>query len=381
MDILSNFISNTGSVLMNNIIPLIIVLGIMIFFHELGHFLVAKYFNVKVLKFALGFGPRIVSRDYGETEYSIRYIPLGGFVKMLGENDFDEDADPIDEKDAERAFNAQHPLKRIAIVAAGPVFNLLLAFILFTGFFMFYGMPEPDPGDTYTSVIKAVNTGSPAETAGLEENDIFVSVDNKAIEKSDDVSKSLEGKAGTPVKITVMRNDELFTFYAVPEEKLLPNEKGVEENRTVIGIAISSMRNISYVKIGLLGSFKEALSETWRGIEMTGLVVVKLFQGDISIKTVGGPIMIGQMTGQIVQSSIDDLLPFMAIISINLGILNLFPIPILDGGVIIFLLFELALGRPLNIKSREVAMKIGLSLLLLLMVVVFYNDILRLFAN
>ncbi len=381
MDIILNFFSNAGHILINNIIPLIIVLGIMIFFHELGHFLIAKYFNVKVLKFALGFGPKIISRDYGETEYSIRYLPLGGFVKMLGENDFDEDAEPIDEKDADRAFNAQHPLKRIAIVAAGPVFNLLLALFLFTGFFMFYGMPDPQPDDTYTPVIKNVNAGSPAEKAGLKENDVFVSVDNKAVLKLTDVSTFLEGKEGVSVKLNILRDDEPLTFYAEPEEGLVPNEAGEEEKRAVLGIGISYIRNVSYVEIGLIDSFKEALSETWRGIELTGLVVVKLFQGDISIKTVGGPIMIGQMTGQIVESSIDDLLPFMAVISINLGMLNLFPIPVLDGGVILFLLFELVLGKPLNIRKREFAMKVGLSFLLLLMVVVFYNDILRLLTD
>ena len=127
MDILINFFQSTGHILLDNIIPLVIVLGIMIFFHELGHFLVAKLFNVKVLKFALGFGPKIIAKEYGETEYSIRYLPLGGFVKMLGENDFDEDAEPIKAEDADRAFNRQHPLKRIAIVAAGPIFNLILA--------------------------------------------------------------------------------------------------------------------------------------------------------------------------------------------------------------------------------------------------------------
>ena len=381
MEFLINFFQNTAHILINNIIPLIIVLGIMIFFHELGHFLLAKYFNVKVLKFALGFGPKIVAREYGETEYSIRYLPLGGFVKMLGENDFDEDNEPADEKDADRAFNVQHPLKRIAIVAAGPLFNLVLAFFLFFGFFMFYGKPNPDSEPTYIPVIKTVSEGKPAERAGLKKNDIIISVGEKNVENFTDVSSSLEGKVGTPVKITVMRNDKLFTFSTVPEEGIVPDENGKEEKRAVIGISMSYIKNVDYIKVNLFDSLKESLHETLNVIKLTGLVVVKLFQGAISIKTVGGPIMIGQLTGQIVQSSIDDLMPFMAVISINLGILNLLPIPILDGGVILFLIIELVMRKPISMNKREFAMKIGLSLLLLLMAVVFYNDIMRLLSN
>jgi regulator of sigma E protease len=381
MDILINFIQNIGHFLFIYIIPLVIVLGIMIFFHELGHFMAAKFFNVKVLKFALGFGPKIVSKEYGETEYSIRYLPLGGFVKMLGEDDFGEDAPPVDEKDTLRAFNKQHPLKRIAIVAAGPVFNMVLAFFLFFGFFMSYGKPNPDSEPTYIPVIETVNRGTPAERAGLKKKDIIISVGGKNMEKLTDVISSIKDKAGIPVKITVMRNDQLLTFSAVPEEAVVPNEQGKEEKRAVIGVSMSYITKVDYINVNLLDSLKESFSETLRVIKLTGLVVVKLFQGDISIKTVGGPIMIGQMAGQIVQRSIDDLMPFMALISINLGILNLLPIPILDGGVILFLLVEIVIRRPVSMNMREFAQKVGFSILLLLMAVVFYNDILRLFTK
>ncbi len=381
MDILINFFQNTGHILLDNIIPLIIVLGIMIFFHELGHFLVAKLFNVKVLKFALGFGPKIIAREYGETEYSIRYLPLGGFVKMLGENDFDEDDEPVDAKDADRAFNVQHPFKRIAIVVAGPTFNLILAFLLFFGFYMFPGKPGPDPNAPFTPEIQAVNSNSPAERAGLKKGDVLISVGEKNIEKLEDVNSVIKKKAGIPVKITVLRGDQHLTFSVIPKESTIKNESGEEVKTALIGVSIANAVKIKYIKLNPPDAFKESIADTWKIIKLTGLVVVKLFEGAISIKTVGGPIMIGQMTGQIVKENIGELIPFMAVISINLGILNLFPIPILDGGVILFLLFELVLGRPLNIKKREIAMKIGLSLILLLMVVVFYNDILRLFTE
>lgn len=381
MDILINFFQNTGHILLNNIIPLIIVLGVMIFFHELGHFLLAKYFNVKVLKFALGFGPKIVSREYGETEYSIRYLPLGGFVKMLGENDFDEEDEPVDPKDAERAFNVQHPLKRIAIVAAGPIFNLVLALFLLFVFFIIIGKPVPPPDNAYVPEIYSVDNGSPAERAGLLKGDIIISVDGKKVEKFEDVSSLIKDKAGVPVKITVMRDGERLTFSPVPEESMVQNEKGEEVKRAIIGFYITNAAEVEHVRLNPADAFTESFSDTWKIIKMTCLVVVNLFRGAVSLDTVGGPIMIGQMTGQIVQEGIGELIPFTAIISINLGIINLFPIPILDGGVILFLLFELVMRKPVSVNKREFAMKIGLSLLLLLMAVVFYNDIMRLFSS
>lgn len=379
MDILINIIQNSGKIFYMNIIPTIIVLGIMIFFHELGHFLAAKFFNVKVLKFALGFGPKIVSRVYGETEYSLRYIPLGGFVKMLGEDDFTEDAPPVDEKDTIRAFNNQHPLKRIAIVAAGPVFNLLLAFFLFFCLYSIFGAPQLTPEPVFTSEIGLVNEGSPAEKAGLIKGDIVKSVEGKEIINWADIRKIIENRAGLPVNITVARNNELLSFTVIPEESVIKNEAG-EDVKTVL-IGVINAGKVVYTELGIAEAFSRAISITYSAIKETCLVVVKLFQGEVSIKTVGGPIMIGQMAGIVVQKGLDYALEFMAIISISLGILNLFPIPILDGGVILFLLIELVIRKPVSIDRREFAQKIGFSILLLLMAVVFYNDILRLFTK
>ncbi|MGD9161989.1 MAG: RIP metalloprotease RseP [Desulfobacteraceae bacterium] len=373
MDILTNFFQNTGHLLFIYIIPFVIVLGIMIFFHELGHFLAAKFFNVKVLKFALGFGPRIVARKVGETEYSIRYLPLGGFVKMLGEDDFGEDSDPVDENDARRAFNFQHPLKRIAIVAAGPVFNLILAFLLYFGLYSFYGY------DAGTNEIGGVVEGYPAKEAGLMKGDVILKIGENDVEKWEDIRPIVESYAGSQVVISVKRGDELLSFSLIPREEVVKNV--FDEDIKTAAIGVTETGKTQHVRLSLLDAFKEAFRMTWIWMKRICLVMVKLFQGSVSIKEVGGPIMIGQMTGQIVQESVGYLIPFMAVISINLGLLNLLPIPILDGGVILFLLYELAMRKPISINKREFAMKIGLSLLLLLMAVVFYNDILRLFTK
>jgi regulator of sigma E protease len=345
----------------------------MIFFHELGHFLAAKFFKVKVLKFALGFGPKIVAREVGETEYSIRYLPLGGFVKMLGEDELDEESLPIDEKDAERAFNYQHPLKRIAIVAAGPVFNLILSFILFLGLYTLAGdyIRVPEVGE--------VIDNSPAQKAGVMVGDVVIRIDDTDVKSLSEMNDIVSGKAGVPITITARRGDKLVSLSVIPEEVTAENEFGEEIRVGRIGIYDAG--RIEHLELSPLEAFNQSLSETWQWVKLTCLVVVKLFQGSVSLKTIGGPIMIGQMTGELVQSGVGNLIPFMAIISINLGIINLLPIPILDGGVILFLLFELVMRKPLSVNKREIAQRLGLSLLLLLMAVVFYNDILRLFTK
>ena len=379
MDILINFVQNIESLLLIYIIPFVVVLGIMIFFHELGHFLAAKLFNVKVLKFALGFGPKIVAREVGETEYSIRYLPLGGFVKMLGEDVMEEDDEPIDEIDIERAFNNQHALKRIAIVAAGPVFNLILALFLFLGLYIISGVPQMSPEPVFTPEIGLVNDGSPAQKAGLMKGDIILSVEGQIIERWTDIKALIEDKAGIPVKIIVRRGDDTLSFSVTPEESVIQDETGEDVKAVLIGIITAG--KVVYKKVAVIEAVKEAISDTFRWIKLTCLAIVQLVQGEVSLKTVGGPIMIGQMTGELVQEGVGYLVPFMAIISINLGILNLFPIPILDGGVILFLLFEMIMGKPLSLNKREVAQKIGISILFILMMVVFYNDILRLFKE
>lgn len=371
MDLIYSFLLNTGHIGLYYLLPFVIVLGVMVFFHELGHFLMAKYFGVKVEKFALGFGPKIVSKVVGETEYSIRCVPLGGFVKMLGEDEEDGESEDQTPEEAERAFNNKHPLKRMAIVAAGPFFNIVLAFFLFFGMYFISGKY------IMTTEIGQVTPGSPAERAGILQGDVVISVENIKLKGWDHLKGLVQDQAGKPLTISVKRGDEVLSMVITPEETVVKNEFGEEIKSALIGIV--SAGEYVEVRVGPLGAIREGILDTFKWIKLTFLVIIKLFQGVVSVKTVGGPIMIGQMTGELVQEDVSYLIPFMAIISVNLGILNLFPVPILDGGLIVFLLLELMVGKPLSIKSREIAQKIGLSLLILLMAVVFYNDILRLF--
>jgi regulator of sigma E protease len=352
------------------ILPFLIVLGVLIFFHELGHFLVAKYFGVKVEKFSLGFGYKLVGRKIGETEYLISTIPLGGYVKLLGEDP--EEAEPVSQADADRAFNKQHVLKRIAIVAAGPAFNLILAWVLFCGIFLFSG------NYVMTPEIGQVRPDSPAEEAGLMKGDRIVSVQGHPIESWPEIKGIVQQYEGRPVTLNIRRGDRTLDVVLTPETATEKNIFGEDVRSALIGIVASG--DYRKVELGLVSSFVEGTVRTWDVIKLTFMTIVKLLQGIVSIKTLGGPIMIGQLTGQVAQESFSYLVPLLAIISINLGILNLLPIPILDGGLILFLLIELVARRPISLKKRDLAQKVGLFLLAVLIVVVTINDLSRIEA-
>lgn len=350
------------------ILPFVVVLGVLIFFHELGHFLMAKYFNVKVLKFSLGFGYRLMGKKIGETEYLISTVPLGGYVKMLGETD--EESEPVPPEDEERAFNNQHVLKRMAIVAAGPVFNLILALVLFCGLHVIAG------DQVLTPEVGQVRPGSPADKAGMLKGDVIISIQGEPVSSWNDMKILVQERAGMPLEVVIQRGNDLTSVTVTPEETVVKNIFGEDVKSALIGIVAAG--KMKKVELGPWRGIKEGVRRTGEVITLTCLTVVKLFQRVVPLKTIGGPILIGQMTGQLAQESFLYLIPFMAVISINLGILNLLPIPILDGGVLVFLLIELLIGKPISLKKRDVAQKVGLFLLVLLMVVVFYNDISRL---
>ncbi|MFH1487869.1 MAG: RIP metalloprotease RseP [Pseudomonadota bacterium] len=350
------------------VVPFIVVLGILIFFHELGHFLVAKYFGVKVLKFSLGFGYKLIGKQIGETEYIISTVPLGGYVKMLGEND--DESESLSVAESARSFNNQTVFRRIAIVAAGPFFNLLLALFLFCGLYLVSGI------HVMTTEVGQVRENSPAEKAGFQKGDIIMAVDGKDIGSWSEIKSQVQKRAGETMTIVVQRGGKFLSLTVVPETSVEKNLFGEEIKSALIGIVAAG--TYKQVELGPRSAVAEAFRKTWEVTSLTCLTIVKLFQRVIPIKTLGGPILIGQMTGQLARENITYLIPFMAVISVNLAVLNLLPVPILDGGVILFLLIELIIGKPISIRKRDLAQKFGLFLLLLLMAVVFYNDITRL---
>ncbi len=354
---------------MSMVIGIVVVLGVLIFFHELGHFLCAKAFGVGVEKFSLGFGPKFVSKTVGRTEYCISAIPLGGFVKMVGEQP-DEEIDP---QDVALSFTHKPVGQRMLIVAAGPLFNFFLAILIFFFVFGISGLMVLQP------VIGEVKTDSPAQTAGIQPGDRIVRIGDEPIENWSEMASVISGSSGRALKVLAQRGSDRIDMRIVPEKQSLENIFGEAQTRYVIGITAAGETTTR--RLGPVDAFKESMLRTYLITKLTIVSVVKLVQGTISVKTLGGPIMIAQMAGEQAEQGAVNLLFFIALVSINLGILNLLPIPVLDGGHLMFFSIEAATGKPVSLKARENAQKVGIILLMMLMVFVFYNDIMRIVSG
>ena len=347
------------------LLSFIIVLGVLIFFHEFGHFLIARLFGVGVEKFSLGFGPRLIGKKIGRTDYRISAIPLGGYVKMIGE---EPDAN-VSPEDIAISFTHKHVIKRMCIVAAGPIFNVLLAVIIFFGIFSVSGAMILKPS------VGAVREGSPALNAGLQEGDLITAIDGEVVSNWEDMTKIIGASNGKTLEIKVQRADAQKVFHITPELVPAKNLFGEDIKRFIIGISASG--DVYTRDLNIFQALVESLKQTYTIVELMVIIIGKLITGDISADTIGGPIMIAKMAGDQAKAGIGNLIFFIALISVNLAIINLVPIPILDGGHLLFFLIELIKGKPVNLKVREVAQQIGLFIILLLVVLVFYNDIFR----
>jgi regulator of sigma E protease len=439
------------------ILAAVIVLGVLIFVHELGHFLVAKRSGVGVLKFSLGFGPKLLGVKRGETEYLLSALPLGGYVKMIGEDPGDQSAEASDPR---RSFSKKGVGTRARIILAGPLANLLLPVAIFWGVFTFVGQPYLLP------VIGTPEAGSPAAEAGLQSGDRVVAVDGQTIERWDEVLAAIRGSSGRTLTFTVARDSRRVEARLQPrplktrdvfgqeievwdvglQEPLIStrigqlepghvaHQAGIKSGDRIValnGLPVSDWEQMrkgirgspgkplritverdgqrfdvevtprptkqrtaaGEEEIGQIGigpapdSYYRRLNPVYAlaaGAQKTGelsvLIVqgfVKLIQAKISPKTIGGPILIGQMAGEVVQRGPVELLTFTALLSINLAILNLLPIPVLDGGHLLFSLIEWLRGKPVSLRKREIAQQVGMVLLVGLMIFAFYNDITR----
>jgi regulator of sigma E protease len=346
----------------------IIALGALIFIHELGHFIFAKTFGVGVEKFSLGFGPKIYGKKIGETEYLLSALPLGGYVKMVGEGDDVE----LTEEERERSFSDKAPLKRIAIVAAGPVFNLLFAYVIFIVIYL-AGVPA------VTSKVGEVVPGKPAARAGILAGDQITAVNGKAIARWEDFAKTIAQGKLAPLEIEVQRGQQHLKFSMVPESRTSKNILGDTVTQPIVGVVAAGDTVIEHFPPG--EAIVRGSSQCWTVIKLTVLSLVRLVERAIPLDTIGGPIMIVKMAGQQAAAGGVNFLAFVALLSVNLGVLNLLPVPILDGGHLAFFLIELVIGRPVSKRAREIAQQVGLVLLISLMMLAFYNDIARMFMG
>ena len=354
--------------MLTTIFSTVIVLGILVFVHELGHFLLAKKLGIGVLTFSLGFGPKLIGRKFGETQYQISVFPLGGFVKLVGENPEEE----VKEEDRCRSFSFAPIWKRALIIGSGPFFNFFLAILIFSLINIFVGIPLLP-----SSRIGEVSPGLPAESGGLKKGDIVLSIDGGAITKWDDLSKIIRGSKGKPLLLKVNRDGEVLEIKVTPKPSIQKNLFGEEIETFIIGITPHD--EVVVQKVNPVTAVGTGIFQTWQGIQLTVVGIVKIIQRVIPAKEIGSPIMIAKLAGEQARKGILSLALFTAIISINLGLINLFPIPILDGGHFLFLGLEAILRRPLSIKKMEIAQQVGLIFIILLMLFAIYNDLIRYF--
>jgi len=441
----------------------LVVLGVLVAFHELGHFLAARWVGVKVLKFSLGFGPKLFGRKMGETEYLLSAIPLGGYVKLFGE----DETEATTQEDRARSFAHQGLWGKVLIVAAGPGFNFILAYFIFAGW-LATGAPLFVPTfQDLTPNIEAMVPGSPADTAGIQIGDRVSRVNGRdistrtelfdAVAKSNGQALTLEIKRGEQVKTltvtpttatgpqasaqepgyylgveetpplvtSVMQNSpaakaglqagdhvvniEGQTIYTWSQMTAIVKEnpnrqlqvevlrEGHRVSLTVTPSAEKAMVNGQSVEVGKIGisgpgrsimrsstpllSLYDGLGATWGWTELTAIGLYKMVVGDISSKNIGGPLTIANISGEAAAQGASSVVFLIAILSINLGVLNLLPIPILDGGHLLFFLIEGILRKPLGERQREIAQQAGLVLLVGVMIFAFWNDLERIFSR
>jgi regulator of sigma E protease len=374
MSILTSIWPSAGYILLG----FLFVLSLVVFFHELGHFLIGRWCGVKVDTFSLGFGPELFGfNDRYGTHWRVAAFPLGGYVRFHGDANGASmtDADVVAAMPPEEravSFVAQNVWKRAAIVAAGPLANFLLAIVIFTGIFYVNGRAILLP------MVDGIAAGSAAEAAGFQLGDRIVSIDGFAVDSFEDMQRVVQTASDTQLVFSVDRGGKLVDLVATPRRRDVVTPFGTTRVG-VLGVQSKSKpENWHVEKYGLFGSFKLAGSETWYVVERTGSYLKGLAAGEESTDQLSGPIRIAEMSGAMAKLGPSYLLNLAAILSISVGMLNLFPIPLLDGGHLLYYAVEAVRGKAMTDKMQQFGFKVGLTLVTSLMVFATYNDILRL---
>ncbi len=380
---------------MTHIYGPVIVFGLLIFIHELGHFLLAKFNKVGVLEFAIGFGPKVWSRRYGETRYSLRLIPLGGYVKMVGDEPRDlqvEPADPaepvnveeVDEStkallaDRSKWFLEKNFWEKSSIVLAGPLFNILLAIVLAIASFYIYG--EAVPIDK--PIIGEVVPGEPAAKAGLKSKDFVKSINGKELATWKELAETIANSGGVELEFIVERNteEEKGIYYIKLAASDRPSELAIIEGEKKPVYRIGILADFDRRPVDFSKAVSGGTMHVYHVSRMTVSMLFGLVRGLVSTKNLAGPIFIFGEAGRSAKKGLESLLGFMIFLSVGLAIFNLLPLPVLDGGHLLFFIIEAVKGGPLNLKFKEMANQVGMFLLLGLMIYVVFNDIMRTMA-
>ncbi|WP_018185430.1 RIP metalloprotease RseP [Kaistia granuli] len=368
-----------GSSTLGYLIPFLFVLTIVVFFHELGHFLVARWCGVRVKAFSIGFGPELIGfNDRRGTRWKISAIPLGGYVKFLG----DEDAastpsrDTIagmSEEDRKDTFFAKNVWQRAAIVAAGPIANFILAIVIFAGIFTLYGR------EVTSARVDQVVTGGAAETAGFKVGDLVLSIDGAPIASFNDLQRIVSASADESLTIVVERDGGEVTLQATPQRREITDRFGNVHKIGQLGLSRSaSAADVKLERFSLPQAVVLGAQETWFIVDRTFDYIGGIFTGRESTEELGGPIRVAQVSGQVATLGVVALINLAAILSVSIGLLNLFPVPMLDGGHLMFYLFEIIRGKPLSARAQDIGFRIGLAAVLMLMLFTTWNDIIHL---
>lgn len=361
--------------LIGTIISFLIILTIVVFFHELGHFLIARWAGVKVLTFSLGFGPELVGfNDRRGTRWKLSAIPLGGYVRFFG--DESEASTPDNARlatmtahEREGSFHHKKLGPRAAIVAAGPIANFILAIVIFAGLSTFYGRSNA------TARVDKVMEGSAAAAAGFQSGDLVTAINGSAIGNFAEMQRIVGTEAGRQLTFTVKRGDASLTLQATPELKEIKDNFGNVHKLGVLGITRSNAPgDVLTERVDPATALWLGVKETWFVIDQTLGYIGRLFVGRESVDQVGGPIRIAQIAGQAASLGPAVFLNLAAVLSVSIGLLNLFPVPLLDGGHLLFYAIEAVRGRPLSERTQEMGFRVGLTLIMMLMIFTVFND-------
>lgn len=364
------------------VVPFIVLLGILVFVHEFGHFLIARMCGVKVTDFSIGFGKQLWGFvDKHQTNWKICAIPLGGYCQFLGDANGasaggdDTALKELTEEEKSQAFAFQNPWKKLAIVLGGPGFNYLFAILLFTGMFMTFG------NITFPPVVGEVMDDGPAKAAGILPGDRIVNINGREIKSFNDIGAEITLSTKSVAKIELLRDGETI-YVEVPLKTMTVEEDGIKEKRQMIGIKSRTSVELDHERLSPWGALCTAGSETWRITTGTLRGIKQMIVGDRGTEDLGGIIRIAEMSGDISRKHAGvEFLVFMALLSINLGLINLFPIPVLDGGHVVIFLLEIISRREMNEKLKEALFKCGFALLIALMVFATWNDFVHLFKR
>ncbi len=356
-------------------LPFLVAIMVIVFVHEFGHFQVARWCGVKIEAFSIGFGKEITGwNDRYGTRWKLCWIPLGGYVKFEGDANAASMPDGAATEAARRTpgnFHSKPVWQRAAVVAAGPIANFILAILIFTAAYSIVGVPVPE------ARVADVLAGSAAEQAGIKAGDVFVSVDGKKIDSFIELQEAVMFRPGEQLTIIIRRADAEISLVLVPQLKEEPDGFGGTKRFGLLGVKSSTEDAGEFKRYGVIESFEKGIERTWRIVSLTMKYISKIFVGEESAKQIGGPISMAKVAGDAASNGIMGFVSAIAFLSISIGLINLFPIPMLDGGHLVYYGIEAVRGKPLGPNAQEWGFRIGLSMVVMLMLLGFFNDAIR----